>query len=87
MGILQARNGEGIWENEYISHSADSSAPETITTLLIGFTPIQNKKFFKKKVNVNRDKEVRDLTGEKSGLWLGPKSPPHLSCEIFAYLK
>ena len=27
-------------------------SPETITTLLIGYTPTQNKKFMKKKINV-----------------------------------
>ena len=27
--------------------------PETITTLLIGYTPIQNKKFKRKKMNIS----------------------------------
>ena len=44
--FLAAWMGREFGENEYLSHSADYSAPETITTL-ISFTPIQNKKFFK----------------------------------------
>ena len=43
--FVAAWMGKEFGENEYISHSADSSTPETITILLTGFTPMQNKKF------------------------------------------
>ena len=42
-------DGRGVWRKMdiciYIAESLHCS-PETITTLLIGYTPIQNKKFF-----------------------------------------
>ena len=45
-------DGRGVWGRMdtriYMAGSLRSS-PETITALLIGYTPIQNKKFFKKK--------------------------------------
>ena len=33
-------------------------APKTITTLLIGYTPIQNKRFLKRKTDVNGVQEA-----------------------------
>ena len=52
-------------------HTAESLCcpPETITTLLTGYTPIQNKKFFKRYRNeityINHDSErnLEELTG------------------------
>ena len=39
---------EGEFKGEWIHVHVGLSPPETITTLLIGYTPIQNKKLRKK---------------------------------------
>ena len=48
-------DGRGVWERMDTCLCVAESfclSPETITTLLIGVTPIQNKPFFKKSLKV-----------------------------------
>ena len=53
--LCSSLDGRGVWGRmDTCICMAKSLCPssETITTLLIGYTPIQNKKFMKKKINV-----------------------------------
>ena len=47
VGVGVGGCGRGEWMHVYVWLSLKLT-PETTTTLLIGYTPIQNKKFFKK---------------------------------------
>ena len=50
-GLCGSLDGRGVWGRMGICLCVAESlrySPETIPTLLIGYTPIQNKKFFKK---------------------------------------
>ena len=51
-GSLDGRGVGGEWIHVYVQLSpfADS-LPETIASLLIGYTPVQNKKLIKKEMN------------------------------------
>ena len=51
-------DGRGVWGRMDIGicmAESLSCSPETITTLLIGYTPIQNKKFKRKKKKMTQD--------------------------------
>ena len=50
--LYSSLDGRGVWgrmDTCICMAKSLCSSPETITTLLIGYTPIQNKKFMKKK--------------------------------------
>ena len=53
--LCSSLDGRGLWGRMDTCISMAKSlcpSPETITTLLTGYTPIQNKNFMKKKINV-----------------------------------
>ena len=78
--LCPARVRKSLWslgENEYIYiYMAESfrGLPETITTLLISYTPVQSKKLFKKKKKKERKKESHPLCSLPSKRHL-PDSP------------
>ena len=49
-GSLDERRVSGIVDNGYIMAESLHCSAETTTTLLIGYTPIQNKKFKEKNI-------------------------------------
>ena len=51
-GILDGRGVQGRMDTCIGMAESLCSSPETITTLLIGYTPIQNKKLKKKKIYI-----------------------------------
>ena len=67
--LCASLDGRGVWRRmDTCICMAESlvCSPETITTLLIGYIPIQNKKFFKKKKRIAKMLERRK-TGNKKG--------------------
>ena len=60
-------DGRGVWGRMDICicmAESLSCSPETITTLLIGYTPIQNKKFKRRK-----KKKTQDFQHEQFKRW------------------
>ena len=50
--VCGSLDGRGVWGRMDTCICIQVCSPETITTLLIGYTPIQNKKFFKKEAHI-----------------------------------
>ena len=73
--ICASLDGRGVWgrmDTCICMAKSPHCSPETTTTLLIGYTPIQNKKFkVWEKINTREAQSGRRLLGTNGGsLWL-----------------